>query len=112
MIRTTTSGFTRRRSTALFLREAAQHFREVGAVAPSSASLAGALSSPLEVGASPRSVLEVGAGTGSVTAYSDSRVRVFDTRIELLRSDIEYDLIVSGLPFANFDPAHVWHLTS
>ena len=124
--------------SAFFLREALGNFREVGAVAPSSAALARALSAPVELHRTPRTVLEVGAGTGAVTAalvdrlgaadrldivesnprfaaelqavYARThleggpRIRVRCARIELLHSTFAYDLIVSGLPFANFEP--------
>src|SRR5437763_11185965 len=50
-----------------FLRESRRHFRTTGALLPSSRFLARALAAPLAVHGSPRQVLEVGPGTGSVT---------------------------------------------
>jgi phospholipid N-methyltransferase len=51
-----------------FLRESRRHFRDTGAVLPSSRFLAGALVSELRKRRAPGRILEVGPGTGSVTA--------------------------------------------
>jgi phospholipid N-methyltransferase len=51
-----------------FLRESRRHFRDTGAVLPSSRFLAGALVSELRKWRRPGRILEVGPGTGSVTA--------------------------------------------
>ncbi|HEV3118516.1 MAG TPA: methyltransferase domain-containing protein [Gemmataceae bacterium] len=51
-----------------FVREARQHFHEVGAVLPSSRFLARALVSEMKKPRAPGRILEVGPGTGSVTA--------------------------------------------
>ena len=50
-----------------FFRESRRHFRDFGAVMPSSPFLARALASPLGGPRRPRHILEVGPGTGSVT---------------------------------------------
>ena len=52
-----------------FLRESRRHFRDTGALLPSSRFLARALVSELRKRRSPGRILEVGPGTGSVTAY-------------------------------------------
>jgi phosphatidylethanolamine/phosphatidyl-N-methylethanolamine N-methyltransferase len=51
-----------------FLRESRRHFRDTGALLPSSRFLAQALVSELKKRRSPSRILEVGPGTGSVTA--------------------------------------------
>lgn len=40
-------------------------------------------------------------------AQSDVRVRVHETYVEELATDRRYDVLVSGLPFANFPPGQV-----
>jgi phospholipid N-methyltransferase len=50
-----------------FLRESRRHFRDTGALLPSSRFLARALAAPLGGSRPPCRVLEVGPGTGSVT---------------------------------------------
>jgi phospholipid N-methyltransferase len=50
-----------------FFRESRRHFRNTGALLPSSRFLARALASPLAVPRPPCRILEVGPGTGSVT---------------------------------------------
>ncbi|MFE1175087.1 class I SAM-dependent methyltransferase [Streptomyces sp. NPDC058773] len=123
----------------MFLIEAARDMRTTGAIAPSSAALARALTEPVRARAGrPLNVLEAGAGTGAVTRAlipqlpSDShldvaeanprfaarlhrlatphphlpehgkQVRIHTRRVEELDTDRRYDVIVSGLPFANF----------
>ncbi|OPC77021.1 translation initiation factor IF-2 [Embleya scabrispora] len=116
----------------MFLREAARDLRTVGAVAPSGPALARLLTDPLtERGARSLRVLEVGAGTGSVTRVllsrlpagsrlgivepnprfvgrlrdlvrGHERVRVHEAFVEELGIHRRYDVIVSGLPFTNF----------
>ncbi|WP_345744073.1 translation initiation factor IF-2 [Streptomyces sp. ODS28] len=126
--------------------------RTTGAVAPSGAALARALSAPLRASPhrppdGPLTVLEAGAGTGAVTgtlldllppggsldvAEANPRfaerlralvdehprwseagdgVRVHARLVEEMPVDHDhghgYDVIVSGLPFANFAPAEV-----
>lgn len=127
--------------TTLFLDQARSDLGAVGAVAPSSPSLARTMAAPLCRYRSPRTVLEVGAGTGAVTAALIDRLNVGDrldvvesnpafaralqslteasavtsrpqttvhtTRIEGFESAVRYDVIVSGLPFANFTPSEV-----
>jgi phospholipid N-methyltransferase len=51
-----------------FFQELPRHFREIGQVAPSSRLLARKLVEPVRKGEGPRRILEVGAGTGSITA--------------------------------------------
>ncbi|CAM3074472.1 methyltransferase domain-containing protein [Saccharomonospora xinjiangensis] len=134
-------------SRLAFLREASRTQRTTGAIAPSSARLAARLAEPLalERRRSRRrlSVLEVGAGTGSVTRtlarlsrqgdrldvvelnprFVDllGRAMVTDPVLSTAPGDIRllagsitelelggrYDVIVSCLPFANFEPGQV-----
>jgi phospholipid N-methyltransferase len=128
----------------MFLIEAARDIRTTGAIAPSSAALARALTEPVRARAGrPLNVLEAGAGTGAVTralipqlppgSHLDvaeanphftarlhrlaathphllehgKQVRIHTRRVEDLDTDRRYDVIVSGLPFANFTPHHV-----
>ncbi|MGW1374171.1 class I SAM-dependent methyltransferase [Streptomyces sp. NPDC002446] len=124
--------------------ESIRNHRTVGSIAPSSKSLANLLADPL-LERAPRNsdVLEVGAGTGSVTRVllpwmprgsrldiveanahfaahlrrlvrghpnlleKQEQVRVHDVFVEQLATDRRYDVIVSGLPFANFSPRQV-----
>src|SRR5437667_11461757 len=51
-----------------FIRESRRHFRDTGALLPSSRFLAQALVSELRKRRGPGRILEVGPGTGSVTA--------------------------------------------
>src|SRR5437660_2219600 len=51
-----------------FIRESKRHFRDTGALLPSSRFLAGALVAELREWRGPGRILEVGPGTGSVTA--------------------------------------------
>src|SRR5205085_11946719 len=51
-----------------FLRESRRHFRDTGALLPSSRFLARALVGELRKPRGPSRILEVGPGTGSVTA--------------------------------------------
>ncbi|MER5741540.1 methyltransferase domain-containing protein [Streptomyces sp. NPDC002262] len=127
-----------------FLAEAARDFRTTGAIAPSSKRLAGLLTDRLkEEARKPLAILEVGAGTGSVTRAlldllspgscldvveanpkfaqrlrhltrthprlngSMPQVQVHQSYIQDLRTERRYDLIVSGLPFTNFEPEQV-----
>ncbi|MEU5983382.1 methyltransferase [Streptomyces sp. NPDC047434] len=128
----------------MFLLEAARDIRRTGALAPSSPSLARALTDPVRArGDRPLDILEAGAGTGAVTrtlipqlapgsrldiAEANPRfiarlhrlvhthphlagrgqpVRIHARRVEDLDPDRRYDVILSGLPFANFTPAQV-----
>lgn len=128
----------------MFLLEAARDIHRTGAIAPSSPSLARALTDPVRArGDRPVNVLEAGAGTGAVTrtlipqlapgslldiAETNPRftarlhrlvhthphlagrgqlVRIHARRVEDLELDRRYDVILSGLPFANFTPAQV-----
>lgn len=128
----------------MFLIEAARDLGTTGAIAPSSAALARALTDPVRVRAGrPLHVLEAGAGTGAVTrilipqlpagshldvaeanprfgarlhqlttthpqsAGRREQVHLHNRRIEKLDTGRRYDVIVSGLPFANFTPHQV-----
>jgi phospholipid N-methyltransferase len=120
--------------TRLFLAEACREFRTTGAIAPSSRWLAAALAEPVRRAAPPLGVLEVGAGTGPVTRrllrllgpestfdvvevnprfaarlriLVGERAQVHETRAETLDTGRTYDMIISGLPFTNFEPAVV-----
>jgi len=64
-----------------FLKELPKNFREIGQVAPSSKALAQSLSKPLRELSSPRRILEVGAGTGSITREIISALRDGDELI-------------------------------
>src|SRR5512134_1777547 len=56
-------------SNRIFLQSAARDFKRTGAVAPSSKALAHTMTSELSLNyRRPAAVLEVGAGTGSITA--------------------------------------------
>ncbi|MER7027104.1 MULTISPECIES: class I SAM-dependent methyltransferase [Streptomyces] len=139
-------GARRRNGAAVFLREATRSMHATGAVAPSGSPLARRLAAPLPApgGRGPLRVLEVGAGTGTVTRALAERIGPGDRldAVEInprfvrlltsaLRSDPAlaaasgqirivhgsicrmplsedgYDMIVSCLPFANFDPGTV-----
>ncbi|MFG2828358.1 class I SAM-dependent methyltransferase [Streptomyces sp. NPDC048434] len=127
-----------------FLVESIRNHRTVGSIAPSGKSLANLLADPL-LERAPRisNVLEVGAGTGSVTRVllpriprgsrldiveanahfaahlrrlvrgcpnlpeKQEQVRVHNAYVEQLTTGHRYDVIVSGLPFANFSPRQV-----
>lgn len=119
-------------SPALFLKEFSRTHRTTGAIAPSSRLLAGALTRYLIPSPGhPRSILEVGPGTGAVTRRIQASLGPLDSlrlieanprfadllqheygadpRVTLstgLVQDQElggYDTIVCGLPFANFE---------
>ncbi len=134
-------------SRLAFLREAARTFRTTGAIAPSSAGLAARLAERLagerRRSRGPLSVLEVGAGTGSVTrtlagligprdhldvvelnpkfvdllnralvtdpalSAASGNIRIVPGSITRLELSRRYDVIVSCLPFANFEPGEV-----
>ena len=56
------------KETMLFLRGAATNLAEVGSIIPSSRAVAKAMTSALREKPAPRRILEVGAGTGPITA--------------------------------------------
>jgi phospholipid N-methyltransferase len=56
------------KETVLFLRGAATNLAEVGSIIPSSRAVAKAMTSALREKPAPRRILEVGAGTGPITA--------------------------------------------
>ncbi|MGY5123563.1 class I SAM-dependent methyltransferase [Streptomyces nigrescens] len=143
----TTHGRARAQRTSegwAFLVESIRNHRTVGSIAPSGKSLANLLADPLlERAGRISNVLEVGAGTGSVTRIllpqiprgsrldiveanahfaahlrrlvrgypnlleKQEQVRVHNAFVEQLNTDRRYDVIVSGLPFANFSPRQV-----
>ena len=72
--------------TRLFVDQARNNFGDVGAVAPSSSSLARAMVAPLDRYRSQRTVLEVGAGTGAVTAALMDRLASRD-RLDVVESN-------------------------
>lgn len=72
--------------TTLFFDQARSNFGDVGAVAPSSSSLARTMAAPLGRYRSPRTVLEIGAGTGAVTAALIDRLDV-DDRLDVVESN-------------------------
>ncbi|MFK0296352.1 class I SAM-dependent methyltransferase [Streptomyces sp. NPDC090442] len=128
----------------VFLREALRTMRETGALAPSGSRLANGLAAPLPAAGErhgPVRVLEVGAGTGTVTRTLAERlgagdrleaveinhrfvrmlhdalrldpalsaaakcIRIIPESItELPLEERTYDVIVSCLPFTNFEP--------
>lgn len=63
----------------LFAREAVRNFRDVGAVAPSGHSLSRAMTDAVARTHTPARVLEVGAGTGTITAALLDRLNPADT---------------------------------
>ena len=72
--------------TRLFVDQARNNFGDVGAVAPSSPSLARAMVAPLDRYRSQRTVLKVGAGTGAVTAALIDRLAPVD-RLDVVESN-------------------------
>lgn len=138
----------RNASGVVFATEAVRDPHTTGAVAPSSRSLARALTAAVDQHGRPLSVLEVGAGTGSVTRellsrtppgstldiveanprfaaqlrhlvgavqhprVSGSNVAVHNADIAQFDTDRRYDVIVSGLPFANFAPDDVENIVT
>jgi phosphatidylethanolamine/phosphatidyl-N-methylethanolamine N-methyltransferase len=72
--------------TRLFVQEARENFGDIGAVAPSSPVLARAMTAHLDRCRSPRTVLEVGAGTGAVTAALIDRLGHED-RLDVVESN-------------------------
>lgn len=136
----------RLRDAGVFLRETFREFRDTGSVTPSSAPLSNALTRYVEQRADPGSpldILEVGSGTGPVSAAIARRMGEKDTlelvesnerlverlreridedadlsrvaerttlhhcRVEELDRSERFDVIVSGLPFANFTAEEV-----
>jgi phospholipid N-methyltransferase len=66
------------KETMLFFRGALSNIREVGSVMPSSPVVARAMTAALRQGAPPRRILEVGAGTGPITARIVREMRAGD----------------------------------
>jgi phosphatidylethanolamine/phosphatidyl-N-methylethanolamine N-methyltransferase len=127
----------------IFLKQFVEQFHTTGAVMPSGKPLAAALCRFVGASPAPQRILEVGPGTGAVTATLVDRMRdddrlclieinqtfvthlktafqeraplrakahcvdVIHGRLEDLKDDGGYDLIVSGLPLNNFSVAAV-----
>src|SRR5438876_806992 len=72
-----------------FLRQARRHFHDVGAVMPSSRFLGRALASELKKPRGPCRILEVGPGTGSVTAQILRALQPGD-RVDLVELNTEF----------------------
>jgi phosphatidylethanolamine/phosphatidyl-N-methylethanolamine N-methyltransferase len=77
---------TQSSAARLFVNEACIDFGAIGAVAPSSPSLARAMTEPVDRCGSLRAVLEVGAGTGAVTAALMDRLGS-DDRLDIVESN-------------------------
>jgi phosphatidylethanolamine/phosphatidyl-N-methylethanolamine N-methyltransferase len=76
-------------ATRLFANEVCDNFGEIGAIAPSSPSLARAMAMALDRRRSPRAVLEVGAGTGAVTSALMERLGP-DDRLDVVESNAAF----------------------
>jgi len=130
----------------VFWKEFRDNFHTTGAVLPSGRLLGRALARYVGTRPTACRVLEVGPGTGAVTAHIVKRLgpedqldlvelnaefvhrlnerfaseegfrkvagraRVLHQRLEELPQNVEYDLIVSGLPLNNFPVADVEHI--
>lgn len=69
---------TKLKSNLKFLKELPKNFDSIGAVFPSSRSLARDLIKPLSTLPGPRKILEVGAGTGAITGELVKNIRSSD----------------------------------
>ncbi len=122
----------------VFYRELLGRTREVGAFMKTSSAVARAVAEPLSAYSPPRRVLEVGPGTGALTRalverlgpedrlvlceinerFADvlrrdfSSARVFQGDVEALPGDERFHVIVSSLPFMNFEPEKVRRILS
>lgn len=111
----------------LFLKRFIQNPKQIGAIAPTSLTTARIMAEPI---ASDATVLELGAGTGVITHavlehikhadqltsveidpelakilhqnFPDIKINIEDIE-ETLQRDIQYDVIISGIPFINMD---------
>src|SRR6266576_2102252 len=92
-----------------FFRECRRHFRNTGAILPSSRFLARALVAQVRRPHRPSRILEVGPGTGSVTKEILRFLQPGDQldAVEDLPGEGVYDYIVSGLPLNNFPVSQV-----
>jgi len=72
-----------------FLRECRRHFRNTGAILPSSRFLARALASEIAKPRGPARILEVGPGTGSVTRQILRRMR-FDDQLDAVEINANF----------------------
>jgi phospholipid N-methyltransferase len=127
----------------LFLGDALKNLHEVGSIIPSSQAVARAMTAAMRQKPAPRRVLEVGAGTGPITArivrlmqpgdfldvyeinprfttYLERRfereerfrrvrdqVKIHTAGIETIEPVPQYDIIISAIPFTNFQPEMV-----
>ena len=117
----------------VFYRELFGRTREVGAFLKTSAAVARAIAEPVSAYSPPRRVLEVGAGTGALTRALLERLGPEDELVlceinerfaeglrrdfpsaDVFRGDVEelpgaerFHVIVSSLPFMNFEPEKV-----
>lgn len=79
------------KETMLFFKGALTNIREVGSVMPSSPLVARAMTEALRKGFSPRRILEVGAGTGPITARivhemkSGDRLDIYEVNADFSR---------------------------
>jgi phospholipid N-methyltransferase len=73
----------------VFWRQFREHFHTTGSLAPSSRFLARALASHVGQACQPQRVLEVGPGTGAVTAHLVRRLGPFD-RLDLVELNDEF----------------------
>ncbi len=118
-------------SKILFLKEFIQKQKEVGSLFPSSKKLALSMIEPIQLD-KPLKILEVGAGTGAITDYLISKIRmqdelhivelnnnlyqlllekykniknifIYNENIINIHFDFNFDYIVSSLPFNSFD---------
>jgi phospholipid N-methyltransferase len=121
-----------------FYRQFREQFFTTGSIIPSSRTLARALTRPLRLSRGPRRILEVGPGTGAVTAeivrllrpgdeldivelnadfvavlegrFRDepefrrrlNQTRLFHAPLQEIAGEHVYDVMVSGVPLANF----------
>src|SRR5438874_1849512 len=91
-----------------FIRESRRHFRDTGALLPSSRFLARALVSELRKWRVPSRILEVGPGTGSVTSQILRHLAPGD-RLDLVEGHRPFINMLQWR-FMNIPPAVVRHL--
>jgi phospholipid N-methyltransferase len=75
-----------------FFRQFRQEFHNTGSIMPSSGALARALTRPMRLAKSPRRILEVGPGTGAVTAEI----------VRWLRPDDRFDIVEINADFVAY----------
>lgn len=91
------------RNNIEFFKQFRQRFKTTGAVAPSSGFLAKSMCWPMEQGNAPRRVLEVGPGTGAVTARLIRQLREGD-RLDL----VEINEVFADLLRRRFETDESW----